>query len=206
MRSDEEEDDRKEEYRTTRRREGEETNIKSNNPHLTGGEKQEHRTSFKSSGVAKWYAVVARSRSASKTFSDQFWNLLLWREAQVQVKIYKTHVLFGPCLGVQWKNWSFLWCERTGSDHFRKSGCGNSAAVVAGNAFPSQNVRKHGFRPTFGGINFGKCEATRRICSNQNVKTIRFAGRFLKHEVRLIQTHCILYSVPKTLLSTNMGV
>ena len=53
--------------------------------------KQEHRTSFKSSGVAQWYAVVARSRSASKTFSDQFWNLLFWREAQVQVKMYKTH-------------------------------------------------------------------------------------------------------------------
>ena len=54
-------------------------------------QKQEHRTSFKSSGVAQWYAVVARSRSASKTFSDQFWNLLFWREAQVQVKMYKTH-------------------------------------------------------------------------------------------------------------------
>lgn len=168
-----------------------------------------------------------KNRSTGPVLRVRVWQngMRLWRGADLQVRRSRTSfgtccfgakhrskskytkhtVLFGPCLGVQWKNWSFLWCERTGSDHFRKSGCGNSAAVVAGNAFPSQNVRKHGFRPTFGGINFGKCEATRRICSNQNVKTIRFAGRFLKHEVRLIQTHCILYSVPKTFAIDKYG-
>ena len=74
---------------------------------------------------------------------------LFWREAYVQFKIYKAHRFVRAMFGGSVEKLFARVARSTGSDHFRKFGCRNSAAVAAGNTFPSQNARKHGFMGDF---------------------------------------------------------